>query len=355
MNIIAISSWNSSKASPSRGVFLIDQLKSMNFKKVYFIKDTDLKINTVIRDGNLIYINCRINQSNSFYSNVKRLIFYNYILIKLLYIKSLRIDHVLINVVYHIGLMVSVFLFLSRIKYHINEHWSGYLKKDGSFDKLSCLVRLIIKLIFKYAKKVYVPSDYLKNQLAINLDLKKSKIYIYKNPVYNHIYSSNICGYKERLKIDILTIGSLNDVNKRVSGILEFLGNILRLRDELFTVVVIGTGFNNSLLDISNMAFNCKVIFISNVDNRIINRYYNTCNTYISNSLFETFSISIFQNLLFGNKTLSTNSGGPMDYLNNEICFLFERENLYSSIYKWNHSQKRLTTTKSYNLLNDLT
>jgi glycosyltransferase involved in cell wall biosynthesis len=346
MPILVVSSWSKSKIHPTKGIFIDKQVGTIHYDRVYNIVESDeCQANHVVKRGNLICI--KIFRNQSYLSTLKLLISYFKILFHILYIKKVQINLIVINVIYHAGIFIYPFLLFSNRRLIVNEHWSGFLKKDGSFAKLNIATRVIIRNIFQLSDLILVPSKYLKFELIKLFDLPGAKIKVMYNIVDNEKSKYIADSIRRRFisnrsENNLFSIGEFDDLNKNICKIIEYSNYCTCLKSVNIINLVIGSGRRGNC-HLEQKAHNSNLLEITNVNNKIIQKYYLSSTIFVSLSDYETFSIALFQSLLYGKPVLCTSSGGPIEYLSNRTSRVVELDNFYLIVDKLNNILKRRT------------
>lgn len=191
------------------------------------------------------------------------------------------------------------------IPYVLTEHFSGFLT-----DNIDIINTKTIKTVYPKAKNLIAVSTSLK--------LKMKKYTSNQIEVIGNMYNDNVFKYKEVKKnrtFTFVTIGGLDDV-KGYSLLIDTF-NLLLEEEQDIKLIIIGGGVNYSKLSkqIHRLGINDKVKMLGPLDHDDIpNQLYN-CHSYVSSSTVETFGISLIEALAVGLPIVSTNSLGPMDYL----------------------------------------
>jgi glycosyltransferase involved in cell wall biosynthesis len=230
-----------------------------------------------------------------------------------------------LQVVFPAGIFVYLLLLFSSIPLIITEHWSGYTDEDGRYQRLSSILKYLIKGLFKKAKKVSAVSQYLKDAIVRQNLTTADKVSIV----------SNILNTPDKQETPINTpstkalyIGNLNDHEKNISMLIEAIGLIVKKHPDFELTLIGGGPESQRFIDLaaSKGLLNKNIWFKGYVPNSELGRFYGENSFFILTSNFETFNIAAAEALLYGLPVVSTMCGGPSEYINRQTG-IWIREN----------------------------
>ena len=230
-----------------------------------------------------------------------------------------------LQVVFPAGIFVYLLLLFSSIPLIITEHWSGYTDEDGRYQRLSPILKYLIKELFKKAKKVSAVSQYLKDAIIRQNLTTTDKISI----VSNIINTPD----KQDTQINIpatkaLYIGNLNDHEKNISLLIEATGLVVKKYPDFELTLIGGGPESQKFIDLaaSKDLLNKNIRFKGYIPNSELGSFYQENSFFILTSNFETFNIAAAEALLYGLPVVSTMCGGPSEYINDQTG-IWIREN----------------------------
>lgn len=213
-------------------------------------------------------------------------------------------------------------LYLKRklnIPFVISEHWSGHL--TGEFNNKNILYKFIYKYVLSKASKISTVSAFLNSSFKKNTGFKSVIIpnFIQKNTVINQVPVTDY--------IDILSISDFNNRTKNITGLLKAFNKAFNKNDTL-RLTIVGDGPDRK--EIEQVIINLKIpqenlILLGRLSHDQVLIQIPKCNFYISNSNFETFGMSIAEALFYGKPVISTKSGGPNEFVNENNGILINK------------------------------
>ena len=230
------------------------------------------------------------------------------------------------------GIFVLLMSLLSKKPYIVSEHSSMYLEEDGTFKEYSSIKKSLIRIVANNAKAIIVVSNCLKEALEKNKI--KNKFYIIPNIVDFNNEEREQKG--NRIK-KMLHISLLKDKEKNVSGILDALKEIYMARQD-FILGIVGDGPDRMYLEkiAKDYGFLDDVVFFHGaVEPSKVSNFISNCDFLITNSRYETFSVSTAEALAHGKPVISTRCGGPEEFIDESNGILInvnDKEALVSAI-----------------------
>ena len=138
---------------------------------------------------------------------------YHEIGLQLLIKKGFNPDIVHCNVINPVGIVAKLFKQKHDIPFVITEHWTGYLKSDGRYQK-NKLLKIIVPKIAKLSEAL----------MPVSLDLKRAleKHGIGDNyNVVRNVVNTNDFIIQDKLKNQFLVVADLENKQKNISGIIK--------------------------------------------------------------------------------------------------------------------------------------
>ena len=230
-----------------------------------------------------------------------------------------------LQVVFPAGIFVYLLLLLSSIPLIITEHWSGYTDEDGRYQRLSPILKYLIKALFRKARKISVVSQYLKDAVIRQNLATADKVMIVSNILNTpdkQPASINIPATKA------LFIGNLNDHEKNISMLIEAVEQVIKKYPDFELALIGGGPETQRFIDMaaSKGILNKNIWFKGYVPNSELGRFYQQNSFFVLTSNFETFNIAAAEALLYGLPVVSTMCGGPSEYINDQTG-IWIREN----------------------------
>lgn len=229
--------------------------------------------------------------------------------------------------------------FFSGIPFVVSEQWSGYL--NGKMEKYIYAKRRNTLNALRKANAVIAVSKPLAE--ALKKYSGKNEIHIIPNIVVGGEIKDNVIGET----VNVLTIADLDDEIKNISGMMN--GLMLSSKYQKIHFKIIGEGKDKdklSKLAESNQNENLKIEFCGHLPHDLLRKEFGWSNFYLLNSPVETFCVAAAEAIASGRPVISTNCGGPLNYLenlenglwmdNNSAEGLAERVDVMIQHLRWN-------------------
>jgi len=154
----------------------------------------------------------------------------------------------------------------------------------------------------------------------------KNNYFITPNVINKKIVSLDVRNPNKRKRI--LHVSTLDDSKKNITGILNALSNILKLKKD-FEIHFVGDGRDKEYLqNLSNkLSLNEHVFFQGIKVGKNLDIEFSEADFFILNSNFETFSVVAAEALAIGIPVVITKCGGPEEYVNKDVGILVEINN----------------------------
>lgn len=319
-----IPSWYPNKENNVSGVFIRSQAMSISKMcdvAVLYVKFDKEDLETVSKKENILEI--ILYRKKSKYKLVSAFIFVY------AYVKGLRkikelfgsYDIAHIQVLHPSGVIYSFLNIFKSTPYIISEHSSIYLKEEGTFERYNFIKKLLIKSAAKRANAIITVSEYLKN--ALEQSGIKNRIYVVPNII--NVTEERDYSKSGNIKY-ILHVSLLYDKTKNVSGILDALKEI-SLRRQDFRLDIVGDGVDRKALEEKAKEYGLlgrTVFFLGMIPPSEVGKYFSQSDFLITNSKYETFSVSTAEALAYGKPVISTRCGGPEEYIDESNGILID-------------------------------
>ncbi|HOC78365.1 MAG TPA: glycosyltransferase [Methanofastidiosum sp.] len=319
-----IPSWYPNKENKVSGIFIKNQaisISKMCDVAVLYVKFDREDFETISKKDNILEI--IIYRKKSKYKLVSAFIFVY------AYVKGLRkvkelfgiYDIAHIQVLHPSGVIYSFLNIFSSAPYIISEHSSIYLKEEGTFERYNFIKKFLIKSAAKRAKAIIPVSEYLKN--ALESCGIKNRMYIVPNiiKVDEESEFSNLSSAK-----NILHVSLLYDKTKNVSGILDALKELSKRRED-FRLDIVGNGVDKETLEKKAKDYDLlgkTVFFHGMISPSEVGKFFSGSDFLVTNSKYETFSVSTAEALAYGKPVISTKCGGPEEYIDESNGILID-------------------------------
>lgn len=209
----------------------------------------------------------------------------------------------------------------NQIPFVITEHWSGHL--NGQFKAKSKFYKWFYTKTLKKASKISCVSHFLQDKFKQNTGFGTVVI-------PNFIESIEIESKHEKTdRINILSVNDYNNSIKNITGLLTGFIEAAKVNPKLH-LTLIGGGPDENLIQshVKKLDINQnQLTFSGRLSHQKVLEQMQHCDFYISFSNFETFGMTIAEALLSGKPVISTLSGGPNEFLNEQNSIVIEKNN----------------------------
>ncbi|MDD2754802.1 MAG: glycosyltransferase, partial [Methanothrix sp.] len=253
-------------------------------------------------------------------------------------------DLVHCNVILYAGFFALYLKLTKGIPYIITEHWAGYLKEDGTFNKKSFLGRGLIRSIGKNAKAITTVSGKLRDEMiACGITNCYSVI-----PNVVNVAEMKCSREKAGMK-QILHVSLLKDDIKNISGIIEAVKE-LSLKRKDFLLHIIGDGNDKEKLEGLARKYsllNKMIFFEGMVNTNDVSKFFYASDFFVLNSNFETFSVVTAEALACGKPVIATRCGGPEEFVKDNCGVLIETRDKNGLVKAMDHMLDNFSTYNS--------
>lgn len=228
------------------------------------------------------------------------------------------------DIVHSHYLFISGFLGFIKTKYRIplvcTEHWSKVAQKniDKRIKKLG--------KVYQQADAVISVSNFLAKKLFSHFGIKSVVI----PNVLDYIYLNNnqSCVSKKE-NFSFITIGRLNKIKCFDSLIYAFSKARLPYNT---TLSIIGDGEEYEYLNkiVTTLGMEHRILFLKQKTMAEINTLFAEYHVFVSSSSSETFGVVHIEAMAKGLPVLSTRSGGPEDFISEDVGLLVEPDCIHS-------------------------
>nr|WP_207730335.1 glycosyltransferase family 4 protein [Clostridium botulinum] len=326
VNILILANWYPNKNNPINGIFIKDQVRALmeaGLKPiVFFPYDNSIKRGKLlfnIEEGISTY-RCNTDYLQSFKKSKINSLLLSYKWLKYI-VKKEKINLIHAHVCYTAGILCSIFKRFNNIPYIITEHRSDIV----NFSKKS-YNRFISKYAYKRAEKVITVSKFLANELK-NLGYKFNEEIIGNEVDIKEYSLSDTRNNSDVVKI--LFIGSMAE--NEIKGLQYFIPALAKYmkKNNNIEMTFIGNGINRvkyeKMCEDLNIKNKCK--FLGTIDKQDIPIYIKRNDFLVLPSIKETFGCVLIEAMACGKPVLATKSGGPNEFVNNNVGILVEPKN----------------------------
>lgn len=338
MTVLYLPSIYPNKCDPTHGVFIKRHVlilrNAVNAHVVFAYRDIDLPRRYEIgfsEDQGVTETAVAYKgvAGNSFIAkSINMLCYYNACIKGLLFYlkKYKKPDMINVCMVNPIGIIAVFARFVYKIPFLITEHNTIFVDHKR-YENLIWPLRWAIKVSYYYSSYVTVVSSYLGAGLT--------KLKLVQAGKYN--VTPNVCLINdvevERPKLmeitKILTIASLHDFKKNISGLLRVVAELL---DEGFKIEldIVGEGPDRQMLlnyakelgVLDNVRFCGRILPEEVVD------YFKQAHFFVLASHVETFSVATLEALVCGLPVVVTKCNGPEGYVDSSLGICVEQTDL---------------------------
>tara|TARA_B110000037_G_scaffold19257_1_gene20318 strand:+ start:26916 stop:28040 length:1125 start_codon:yes stop_codon:yes gene_type:complete len=224
-----------------------------------------------------------------------------------------KIDFCHVHVPYRPALM-ALSLNKKGVPFVVTEHWSGHL--NGIYQSKNIFDRFIYKRVLKKAKKISTVSEALKQAFKKNTGFDSTVI-------PNIIERTLPISESNSEVVEFLSVGDFHNETKNFSGLLYAFKVVNEMFPKTRLKLVGGGPDYEKIVRLANdLKFPDRaVIFTNRQRHEFVLEAMNACHTYVCNSRFETFGMTVAEALHCGKPVVSTRCGGPEEFLheNNSI------------------------------------
>ena len=209
----------------------------------------------------------------------------------------------------------------NQVPFIITEHWSGHL--TGEFEHKHRLYKTIYKSILKKASAVTTVSASLQKKFKTNTGYQSQII-----PNYIQSVQSDSTKKIHSNQIQLLSISDLNEATKNISGLLEGFAKAIKKIPNL-CLTIIGDGPDLSIIQskIKALKLEESVHLRGRLSHELVLKQIPNYDFYICNSNVETFGMTVSEALMAGKPVISTQCGGPEEFVNKDNGLLIPIQN----------------------------
>ena len=207
-----------------------------------------------------------------------------------------------------------------NIPYFINEHSTRIKLGSFSNDEL-----LFYKNLFDNAYTVVAVSESLKALLSEKFSVDSSKIRVIPNFINTDFFSPQEKGENNN-HFTFLTVCFL-EKKKRIERLIEAF-NIAFKGDDKVRLIIGGDGPERSHIieKITNYNLQGNVKLLGMLSQTQVRDKMRFCDCFVLASDVETFGVVLIEAMSIGKPVISTISGGPEDFINEDVGLVVERD-----------------------------
>lgn len=322
MKVLFLSAWYPNRNDVMSGLFVRKHAEAVSLF-------ADVAVLYVIVDKNIDKIEVTVNKTNKIYELIvyfptsskltfRRLyIFINFIRayfrgFKILHKNWGKPDIIQANVFTRTAAVAFVYKLIYKVPYVVIEHWTRYFRgvtfRNG-FHKL------ISRLVAQNASAIMPVTEHLKNCM-IKHGMKNFN-YVVVNNVVDNVFFNKMPTQQSEKKI-ILNVTCFDDEQKNLSGLLNVIGEVYKIRQD-FIVYMVGVG--NDFEKIKNKANemgieNKVIVFKGLLQGEELAKTFNQSDFSVLFSNYENIPVVISESLVCGKPVISTNVGGISEHVN---------------------------------------
>ncbi|HET6243566.1 MAG: glycosyltransferase [Bacteroidetes bacterium] len=260
-----------------------------------------------------------------------------------IYSKENGRPHVIhVNVLTRPAIAALILKKLKNIPYIITEHWTGYMAEHAEYSGL--LKRISTQLTVKNAAAVTTVSEVLSKSMQ-TCGLKGNYI-----TIPNIVEVQKIPFGKNSIPTAI-NVSDMVDEMKNISGIIKAMPEVIKEFPEL-RLELIGEGPDRQALEqlaLNLNLLNKNVFFFNQLAHEQVLKRIAVASFLIVNSHYESFSVVAAEALACGTPVLSTQCGGPEEFINEDCGILIKPGDLNELIWG---IKTMVLTCKNYTLEN---
>ena len=323
MHILIIPSWYKDKQNPNSGVFFEEQARALQKRghKIGIIAPVFDKVNAKIKEGYSEYDDngiFTINQSVKPLPIRSNKINNPYFLFKLYqkayknYIKQMGTPDVIHSHVYQFAGMLGTYLMKRKKIAHVfTEHFSVWVNPASNMPPSD--VRILANIL-KWSSKSIAVSSFLKKGM-IKYTNNNHHIEVIPNMINDLFFEKGEKMDKSSV-FRFINIGGLSTVKNQLMLIKSF-SNFLTNFNVTAELHIIGNGILKDVInaEIKLLKLEKKVFLTESLNRNAIKKEIQKSHVGIISSIVETFSIAGIEYMSQGLPVITTNCGGPNDYL----------------------------------------
>lgn len=171
--------------------------------------------------------------------------------------------------------------------------------------------------IFRQADRSLIVSDCFRRDLARVLEIDKSTFQVVPNMVNNLFFENRLQKDYQRDEQFVLFTNSF--LLPRKNHLLIF-NAIKKLRDQQKNVFLLVGGegeLRDTLIErVKKLKIENHVKFLGGLNREQVKKYVDESHAFVLTSFYETFGVVLIESLAAGRPVITTNSGGPEDFIN---------------------------------------
>jgi len=239
---------------------------------------------------------------------------------------------------------------LFKIPYLVTEHSSRYLDlqykgKTIIFYKPKFMEKILNKIIFSNSYIVTAVSEFL--LLSLKNKFEFGRCQTIPNVVEKNIDTINKRD-SNKLKIGVVSILKQDKDfdNKNIIGIIKSFYK-LQLKNNNVELHIAGDGDLKGYLEKYCKKINIlgkNIFFHGYIPNEKITEFLRSVDIYVLNSYFETFSVVAAEAIANGLPVITTNCGGPEEFVTSDVGIIVEKGNVQSLLAGMEQMIKNIKT-----------
>jgi glycosyltransferase involved in cell wall biosynthesis len=221
-------------------------------------------------------------------------------------------DLVHLHVVYSAGIFALFLHYFHALPFVISEHWTGYRAEVGAFKRGGRLMQGLAKRCFRAARGVIALSPFHANTMQQHGLLNR---YFYvPNVVDTTLF--NLKNKEQQQKIQLLHVSGLDDNHKNISGILNSMAKLAKIRQD-FVLDIIGDPFEQPPYKALVRALNIEqfIRFHDYLPIEEVAEQMRKADIFVLFSRFEGLPCVILEAMSVGLPIVATETGGISDWV----------------------------------------
>jgi glycosyltransferase involved in cell wall biosynthesis len=232
-------------------------------------------------------------------------------------------DLVHLHVVYSAGIFALFLHYFHAMSFVISEHWTGYRTEVGTFQRGGRLMQTLARACFRAARSVIALSPFQASTMQQH-GLINRYFYV-PNVVDTALF--NLKNKEQRQKIELLHVSGLNDNHKNISGILNSMAQLAKIRQD-FVLTIIGDPFEQPPYRALVRALNIEkfIRFHDYLPIEEVAEQMQKVDIFVIFSRFEGLPCVILEAMSAGLPVVATETGGISDWVTKESGRLVNSE-----------------------------
>lgn len=208
-----------------------------------------------------------------------------------------------------------------HIPYIVTEHSAEFLPETGEYWGRGRVARWLMRRAATEAHRVLAVSRYQMEAMKAAGVVGRFEI------VPNVVRGSSVMPYPQAPPYRIGHVSLMIDRSKNISGLLEAVLSLTKRRDD-FQLELVGDGPDREALEQRARQLGLlgrRVRFIGAVEAAEVVRFLSSVHATVVSSNYETFCLAAAESVACGRPVISTQCGGPEEFIDDEVGILVPR------------------------------